>query len=621
MAVIEDLLKRLPERPGVYLMKDRSGQIIYVGKARSLKHRVRSYFQPARNLPAKVLALVDQVGDLDYITTDSEVEALILESNLIKRHRPKYNIKLRDDKHYPYLKLTLNETWPRVVVTRGIKKDGAKYFGPYTYSQSMRETLRLLRRLFPLRTCTRVEAHQRPCLEYQIGRCLGPCQPGYAGREGYDLAVKDLISFLEGKQEELLHRLRQRMDEAAEGLQFERAAELRDQIQAVEKIAERQKIISSGLEDQDVIGWARDGDETCVQVFFVREGKLVGREHFILAGTEGEAGPEVLEAFLKQFYSDAALVPPEILLPDEPEDRAVLEEWLARRRGGRVHLRRALRGRKREMLAMVEQNARLVLENLAAERERAKAATDGAIDLLQQALGLPTAPRRIEGFDISDIMGDETVASMVVFQDGKPKRSDYRRFRIRTVQGPNDFAAMAEAVERRFHRGLQEREALAGAGGRPGAAIGEVKFAELPDLLIIDGGKGQLSAAREVMGRLGVGHIPAYGLAKENEWLFAEGAPDPIVLPRDSKALFLLQRLRDEAHRFAITYHRKLHGRAATRSLLDDVPGIGAVRKKALLRRFGSLRAIRAASVDELAAVEGMTRVSAEKVKEFLGGE
>lgn len=634
MTTLEEQIKRLPEQPGCYIFRDAQGEILYIGKAVSLKQRVRSYFQSARNLTAKVLAMVGQIASVEYITTDSEVEALILECNLIKRHRPKYNIRLRDDKNYPYLKVTLHEQWPRVVVARQMKKDGAKYYGPYTSAGAMNEALKLARRVFPLRTCKRVEAHARPCLEYHIGRCLGPCLPEFAQsgeqRERYMQVVRDTCAFFEGKQEDLLRRLQQRMEEAAEALQFERAAELRDQIKAIEQVTERQKMVSAGLEDQDLVAYARSGDETCVMVFFMREGKMVGREQFVLAGTEDVPGAEVLEAFLKQFYSDAAFIPSTVLVPEELPDAALIEEFLSARRGGRVRLVRPQRGEKKRLIELVQRNAAQVLDDRRAARERELQATEGAVEALQKALGLERPPRRIECFDISNIQGSEIVASMVVFVDGKPKKGDYRRFRIRSVQGaPNDFASMAEVIERRFRRGLKEREALRDnpvlrdhpvSPGGLARARDEAKFAEFPALVIIDGGKGQLSSARAVMHKLGLGHIPTFGLAKENEWLFREGDPDPIILPRDSHALFLVQRIRDEAHRFAITYHRKLHGQAGMKSLLDEVPGIGPVRKKALLKRFGSVRAIRQASVEELTEVEGMTRAAAEAVKEHLGG-
>lgn len=617
------IVARLPEKPGCYLFKDSAGEILYVGKAVNLRARVRSYFQSPRNLTSKVLQMVQQIADIEYITTDSEVEALILESNLIKQHRPKYNIRLRDDKQYPYLKVTLQDKWPRVVVARQVKKDGARYFGPYTSSTPMWETLKLSRRLFPLRTCNRVEAHSRPCLEYHIGRCLGPCIPDFDGREEYDQTVQDLCEFLAGKQDGLLKKLRERMEAAAEALEFERAAELRDQIRAVEKVTERQKIASPGLEDQDALALAELDGDSCVMVFFVRDGKVIGREPFVLPDTVDTPPGEVMGAFIKQFYSEGQHVPKTVLVSVMPDDAELLTQWLSARRGSRVELRRPQRGSRRELIELVAENAQQTLADRKAERERDLAATEGAVASLQEHLDLDVPPRRIECFDISNLSGQEIVAAMAVFVDGRPSKAHYRRFRIRTVTGgePDDYRAMAEVVERRFRQGLQEQAAVQ---ERPpaerAAAEAKAKFLPLPDLVIIDGGKGQLSAARKVMHALGIGHIPTFALAEENEWLFTEGEPDPIVLPRQSHALYLLQRIRDEAHRFGLDYLRKVHGKGMRRSVLDDVPGIGPVRKKALLKHFGSVRKLREATVEELAAAPGMTRPAAEKLKEVLGG-
>lgn len=618
---LSEQLKLLPEKPGVYMMKNEEGKIIYIGKARSLKNRVRQYFQSSRSLTAKVLSMVSQIADIELMTTDTEVEALILESNLIKKHKPKYNIRLRDDKNYPYLKLTVQDKWPRLMVARQVKKDGARYFGPYTTTTAMWDTLKLSRRLFPLRTCNRVEAHTRPCLQYHIGRCLGPCIKDFDGRAEYDQAVRDLILFLEGKSEDLVRRLRQRMDEAAEQLQFERAAELRDQLKAVEFVTQQQKIASVTLEDQDAVGFAQNESDACVQVFFIRGGKLMGREHFILPGAGDLTGPEIMDAFLPQFYHEATFLPREILVQDMPEDRAVIEEFLRQRRGGPVHLHRPQRGEKKDLLHMLADNARLVLEERRAQQDRDLEATAQGLADLQDSLDLSHPPVRMECFDISHMQGSEVVASMVVFEGGRPKKSDYRRFKIQHGMGNNDFLSMAEVIRRRFRKGLDERAALADTGLLGSSeARKEAKFADFPDLLIIDGGKGQLNAAREVLRELGLEHIPTFGLAKENEELFREGQPDPIVLPRGSHALHLLQRLRDEAHRFAITYHRKLHARAATHSALDNVPGVGPVRRKALLRHFGSVAAIRRATAEEIAQVEGIGPDLADVIKDHLGG-
>lgn len=624
---LEEQIKLLPDRPGCYLFKDASGRIIYVGKARNLKNRVRQYFQSSRYLTAKVLAMVSQIVEIEHIVTDTETEALVLESNLIKKHKPKYNIRLRDDKHYPYLRLTLTEQWPRLMVTRSMKKDGSRYFGPYTSSQAMWETMKLARRLFPLRTCNDPSRHPRGCLQYHIGRCLGPCLPDFDRHEEYGEAVRDLQAFLEGRTQEVVARLRTRMEQAAERLEFERAAELRDQLRAIEKVTEKQKIIVHTMVDLDAIAYARLYDEACVQVFFVRQGKLVGRDQFIMSGADELTGGEILAAFVQQHYSQTDFVPQEILVSEEMPETDVIAAWLSAKRGSRVVLRCPKRGEKRGLVDMVAQNAQEAMAERRQQRELELAATEGALRELQQVLDLPRLPHRIECFDVSHVQGAEVVAAMVVFEGGKPKKSDYRRFKMR-VDRNNDFANIAEAVTRRFRRGLAERAAQVEGRVRDleadrvaegGAAYGG-KFAEFPDLLIIDGGKGQLSYARAAMRELGVDHIPTFGLAEEEELLCAEDRPGWIALPRGSQALFLLQRIRDEAHRFAITYHRKLHRRASTQSRLDEVPGIGPKRKKALLQHFGSLKAIREATVEEVAQVPGITLELAERVKEALGG-
>jgi excinuclease ABC subunit C len=581
---------------------------------------------------------VSQIAAVEHIVTDSEVEALILESNLIKKHKPKYNIRLRDDKQYPYLKLTLGEKWPRLLVVRTMRKDGARYFGPFTSTQPMWDTMKLARRLFPLRTCNDPSKHPRACLQYHIGRCLGPCLADFDKHEEYAQAVKDLAAFLEGRTDDVIARLRARMEEAAENLEFERAAELRDQIFAVEKVTEKQKIVAREMIDLDAIAYARSHDEACVQVFFVRQGKLVGRDSFIMAGADEMTGAEILAAFIEQHYNQTSFIPKEILVSEDVESE-VLEEWLSQKRGGKVIIRRPQRGEKRELVEMVAKNAEEGMAERRQQREQELAATQGALEELQRALNLPRLPYRIECFDISHIQGREVVASMVVFEGGRPKKEDYRRFKI-TVDKNNDFENMYEAVTRRFKRGLAERAAQVEgrvkdleegtlAAESPSVYGEEVelprpgegpRFALFPDLLIIDGGKGQLAYAREAMRALGVEHIPTFGLAKEEELLCEEGREEWIRLPRGSQGLFLLQRIRDEAHRFAITYHRKLHRKAVGRSRLDEVPGIGPKRKKALLKHFGSLKRIREATVEELAAVEGMNREVAERVLEHLGG-
>lgn len=611
---IADQLKLLPDKPGVYLMKNKAGEIIYVGKAVSLKNRVRSYFQSARNHSPKTRALVAQIDSFEFITTDNEVEALILESNLIKRYKPWYNIRIRDDKHYPYLRISLDEDFPRVTIARRVARDGARYFGPYPNAGAVRETIELARRLFPYRTCATIEGKARPCLNYQIKRCLGPCQ-GYVSRDDYRAMIKDLMLFLEGRTDTLLPTLQREMEAAAERLDFERAAKIRDQIRAINEVVEKQKVLSTDLEDQDVAAFVRAGDEATAQFFHIRGGKLVGRHTYALSGVDGQSDGEIIDALLQQHYEDADFIPRDIYLSAEPNSRALIEQWLATKRGRPVHLHVPRRGEKAGLVKMALENAELARRERQAERAAELEASEAAAEELAAALGLPRAPQRIECYDISNIQGTEAVGSMVVFAGGRPKKEDYRRFKIKTVIGPNDFAMMQEVLRRRFARGLKEREEIVAAGG---LRRSEARFAEFPDLLIVDGGKGQLSAARATMRELGVAHIPTASLAKENEWLFIEGRSEPIILPRDSSALFLIQRIRDEAHRFAISYHRELRKKRTLRSRLDDIPGIGPVRRTALLKHFGSLARIRAASLEELLAVEGLDRRSAEAVYEHF---
>ncbi len=613
---LEEKLKILPSRPGVYLYRDGDGKILYVGKAVSLKSRVRSYFQPRAQLPPKTRIMMDKVADLDYIVTDSEVEALILEQNLIKEHRPHYNVLLKDDKSYPYLKVTLGDNFPRVTITRRRIKDGSRYFGPYTRVGAVNETLRLLKKLFPFRSCKKKEpeTRERPCLNHHIERCLGPCC-GLVDREKYRAMIQEVCLFLEGRQEDLVRQLTARMEEAAEKLEFEQAARFRDQIQAVREVVEKQKIISGGFEDQDVAALAETFDEACVMQFFIRGGKLIGREHFMLKGTEGLSRPEIMTAFIKQYYNAADLIPGEILISEDTgEEKAVIEKWLSGKRGAKVSLKTPRRGEKKKLVELAAQNALLTLEQVRLDRAVRRDDIAGALAELARGLGLERPPRRLECYDISNTQGAESVASMVVFEEGKPARDQYRRFKIRTVEGPDDFASMQEVLRRRFTRAVEERDLL-NTGRLSGR---EARFHQLPDLVIVDGGKGQLSAARHVMHELGFSRIPAFGLAKEEENLFAEGQSDPIVLPAGSRALYLLQRLRDEAHRFALAYHRNLRGKARLKSLLDEVEGIGEVRRRALLKAFGSLAEIEKASPGELAAVQGMNRKAARAVYDFF---
>lgn len=591
---VREKLKLLPENPGVYLMKDAAGKIIYVGKAVVLKNRVRQYFQSQRNHTPKVRAMVANVADFETIMTTSEVEALILECNLIKKHRPRYNISLKDDKSYPYVKVTLQDDYPRVFLTHRIAKDGARYFGPYTNVTAVHESLKLLRRLFPLRNCKTLQ--DRPCLEFHIKRCLAPCA-GKVAKEEYDAMIQSVLLFLEGRTETVERELDARMKAAAEDYRFELAARLRDQLAAVRKVAEKQNIVT-GAGDQDAIGMARAAAGVCVQVFFIRSGKMIGREHFLLRGSEDESDEALLAAFLQQYYHRATFIPREILLPMDIGERELLETWLAEKKHAKVLIEVPQRGTKHDIVAMAASNAEKFLADEAAKIQQANAQTLGAVEELGKYLGLKKLPNRMECFDISHIQGSETVASMVVFEGGLPKKSDYRRFKIQSTEGkPDDFLSMREVTQRRY---------------------GDLPEDELPDLIVIDGGKGQLSSALEIIRGAGHKDVPVVGLAKQFELVFREGESDPVVLPRHSQALYLIQRIRDEAHRFAITYHRNLRGKRNLVSVLDHIVGIGPTRRKALWSTFGTMAKIKAASVDELAAAPGMNRPAAEAVYQFF---
>jgi excinuclease ABC subunit C len=593
----DDKLDKVPDRPGVYLYKDAKGQVIYIGKAASLRSRVRSYFQESRARDAKTDALVGQIRDLDYIVTGNELEALILESNMVKKHRPRYNIILRDDKHYPFLRLTTEEEFPRLVVARRVQKDGSAYFGPFYPATAMRQTLRLVRQLFPLRTC-RIKIDgtlPRPCLQYYIHRCHAPCT-GWETREGYAKTVRDVQRFLEGHDDALALELTREMETAAGELRFEQAAALRDRIQALNTVRERQKIISTSEADQDIVGVVRQGPDACVQLFFVRKGRLMGRESFFFDRVSGWSSGEILSAFVRQFYARDVTPPPEILLSEEPIESELTGEWLIKRRGGRVELHAPQRGTKRELVAMAEENAVLALENhVLARGNRLQV----VLDELARALDLPGPPHRVEGFDISTIQGSETVASMVVWQDGEMKKDDYKRYRIRTVTGIDDFASMREVLTRRYGRALE----------------GEGTF---PDLVLLDGGRGQLHAGMKALEDLGLDYLPIAALAKRAEEVYVPERLDPLVLDLGSPALQTLQKIRDEAHRFAIGYHKKLRQRRTISSVLDQIPGVGPTVRTNLLKTLGSARVVREASVAQLAAVPKVTPKLAQRIHDFF---
>ena len=609
MVTPEDL-KALPDSPGVYLMKDAAGKIIYVGKAISLKNRVRSYFQASRNLSLRIRSMVEQVDRFEYITTNSEVEALVLECNLIKEERPKYNIRLRDDKQYPWVKVTVKESFPQIFITRKVKRDGSKYYGPYTDVRALKETFRLLRRIFPLRGCRHDldrERIERPCLNFHIKRCLAPCS-GKVSKEGYREIIDQVCMFLEGRQTELLVKLRKEMAEAAAERRYENAALIRDEIRDIEKVLEKQTIVAAVYEDLDVFGIAQDQKGSMVQVFQVRQGKMVGREYFSLAEGDETLPEEILEAFLPQYY-DSGFVPKEILIPLDLESMTALGLWLSNQRGSKVNLRVPKKGEKADLLRMARENAGILLQQERTREEQSLIRITEILSQVQQDLGLDKPPLRIEGFDISNIQGQEAVASMVVFENGVSKGGEYRRFKIRTIEGPNDFAMLQDAVRRRFRKGLEERKEVATESG---------KFARFPDLLLIDGGKGQLSAVFEVLNELGLTHLNVISLAEQEEEIYKPGNNEPIRLSRRSESLMLLQRVRDEAHRFAITYHKTLRDKRTTASSLDLVSGIGPKKKQLLLQHFGSVKRVEEATVDELMQVEGINRKLAENIKEQL---
>ena len=602
-------VKSLPERSGVYLFKDAEDQILYIGKALSLRARVRSYFQDPGRLAPKVAALMRRVSDLDVIVTDTEVEALILEATLVKRHQPKYNIQLKDDKAYPYLRITWEEPYPRLLVARRPQDDGGRYFGPFPRAGAVRETIRMLRRVFPIRNCSnqKFKNTPRPCLEYHIGRCQGPCH-NLVDQDTYRTMMGRVERLLEGHGDDVVVDLRTQMEASADRMEFERAAELRDQLKAVEAITAQQKVASTAGRELDAVAWAVLGPMALVHVFSIRDGRLIGRQQLELKGVEDQEPAELARAFLVQYYQNARSVPREILVPVEPDDAATLTAWLREKRGAAVHVAVPRRGEKARLLAMVSENAALARDEVKRRLEIQDRDRDDALLGLQHALGLPRLPRRMECYDISNTQGTESVASMVVFTDGRPDKSQYRRFKIRTVEGPDDFRSMAEVIRRRFtHRELAEQQ------NRPDLK----RFALFPDLVIVDGGRGQLSAAVRVLEEIGV-DVPIFGLAKQHEWLFQPHEAEPIILTWDSPPLKLLRHLRDEAHRFAITFHRDLRTKRNLRSLLDDVPGIGPKRKKALLAAFPNLDAIAAASGEELARVPGMTSKAAEAVQAYL---
>lgn len=608
---LELKIQKLPESPGCYLMKDAQGTIIYVGKAVDLKNRVRSYFRETYHTP-KVAAMISHIQDFDILLCDSNLEALCLECNLIKRHRPYYNILLKDDKHYPYLRVNLRENYPRLTLARRMEKDGAKYFGPYIGATAVKQVIDAVRDVFPLRTCKLalpLKSPRRPCVNYEIGRCLAPCAGKCTEAEYWDM-LDGVLAFLGGDYKQVMERLKNDMNAAAEKMQYEKAAVYRDKIRDVQGLMERQIAIQTERAEQDILALAQDGLDAMVQLVYVRGGRMVGGDHFPLPREGSEDPGEVLAAFLTQYYEDGNLIPRHVLVQALPEDSLPqLEAWLREKKGAAVTLATPKRGEKHELVRLAAKNAADALEKRNARAAIRQERTVGACEGLAKALGLPKAPRRIEGYDISNTQGVLSVASMVVFIDGVAAKKEYRHFRIKTVVGANDFASMNEVLGRRFSHGLEEKKEREAAGL---AAIGG-KFSDLPDLVLIDGGPQQLRFAREALQALGA-EVPMFGLAKKQEEIYLPDREEPICLDHHTPELHLVQRIRDEAHRFGITHHRALRGKASIHSQLEDIPGIGPKRRKALLSHFGSLKAIRAASLEELASAPGMSRPAAEAV-------
>jgi excinuclease ABC subunit C len=668
-APLAETLAQIPDSPGVYMMLDKNGDVLYIGKAVSLRSRVRSYFQESAAHHVRTQAMVERVVDVRTVVVTNEVEALILEANLIKRYQPPYNVSLRDDKRYPYLKVT-NEAFPRVLFTRVVKNDGARYFGPYTNAHGLRELVDLVRLVFPLRTCPEPidGRRRRPCLQYHIKRCLAPCV-GYQSEEEYDRMIEEVVLFLEGKQDSLLSRLQREMVTSAESYNFEAAARLRDRIVAVRRVTESQKVVWRSRIDMDLLGLARAQGQACMEVFMVRAGKLLAQEHFILDGVADQPDSEVVSGFLKQFYTartasapqtpgvsplasvrtargvespvplpkaranarstSASAIPKEILVQAMPSDASVIEAWLTEYKGTRVRVLLPRRGERLQYLKLAQKNAEQNLKAFLAHQEVQETAQAQALTELADALELPEPPHRIECYDISNIQGSNAVSSMVVFQEGRAKKSDYRKFKIQYDKGPNDFAMMQETLRRRLRYlrtktdiDVASREGEKTQRTKESKLVDELarkeKFNKKPDLLLIDGGKGQLSAVLEVIEEMDMTGLSVVGLAKEHEWLYVPGQSEPVVLPPNSAALHLVMRIRDEAHRFAVTYHRQRRGKEMTRSAVDALAGVGPVRKKRLLNAFGSAAAIRRASVDEIAAVKGMTPALASRVKAAL---
>jgi len=605
MSNFSERLTRLPVQPGVYLMKDISGKVLYIGKASALRNRVRSYFQKKANLPPKIKRMVSMINDFEFIVTESELEAFLLESNLIKQYQPRFNARLKDGKSYPFIKIDTSEAFPQVYITRKPNDDGSRYFGPFANAGSVRRTLGLLKKLFPYRSCTKhiSGTDERPCLDFHINRCVGPCI-GAVDVDGYDDIIQQVILFMEGKTADVTKKIRENMLYASEQLDYEKATVLRDQLTAIEQIHEKQKVINISTENIDVIGGAKYRDQCRIEVFFIRKGKLIGRDQFIMQGTSEDSESEILSAFITQFYSHAHYIPSKILIPEKVANIDSIESWLTTKKSSKVKVTVPYRGEKKRLLEMVKENAERGLEQLKL-KEIEEGSTDEALSQLQEALNLPKLPWRIETYDISNIQGSNSVGSMVVFENGKPFKSDYRRFIIRNVEGIDDYSMMKEVLTRRFKK-LKDNSTQSNA------------WVKSPDLVLIDGGKGHLSAALQVFLELGIKDISLASIAKQQEEIFVPETPEPIILDRRSQALYLLQRSRDEAHRFAITFHRKRRSKSSTTSKLDSIPGIGVERRKQLLRKFGSTKMIEEAHIDDIASLPGFNISLAGRIKDRL---
>ena len=608
---IQEELKKLPGKPGVYIMHDENDHIIYVGKAVSLKNRVRQYFQNSRNKGIKIEQMVTHIRRFEYIVTDSELEALVLECNLIKEHRPKYNTMLMDDKAYPFIKVTVNETFPRVMLARTMQKDKAKYFGPYTSSQAVRDTIDLLHKLYHIRSCNRILPRdigkERPCLNYHIRQCDAPCQ-GYISKEEYGRAVAEVIHFLNGNFEGILKSLEEKMQDASDALEFEKAIEYRELLNSVKKVAQKQKITDSSGEDRDILAVAMEEEDAVVQVFFIRGGRLIGRDHFYLRITKGETAGSILDSFIKQYYGGTPFIPGELMVQKELEDQELIEEWLSSKRGGKVNIRVPKKGTKEKLVELAANNAQLVLSKDKERLKREEGRTIGAVKEIAGLLGLEDI-KRMEAYDISNTNGFESVGSMVVYEQGKPKRNDYRKFKIKGIKGADDYGSMREVLTRRFTHGMKEREDSKEIGG----------FTAFPDLILMDGGKGQVNVALQVLDELKL-DIPVCGMVKDDHHrtrgLYYQN--EEIAIDRSSEAFRLVTRIQDEAHRFAIEYHKQLRGKGQVHSILDDIEGIGPARRKALMRQFSSLDDIKAATAEELAAIPSMNEKAAESVYKFF---